>query len=86
MKRNTKATLVAGLALAFATSSALADAKILKFGHDNKADPFENPAHACTAVFANIVEADTNGEIKVEVYPSNQLGTAAEHVRWSATT
>ena len=39
------------------------------------------PAHACTAVFANIVEADTNGEIKVEVYPSNQLGSAAEHVQ-----
>lgn len=55
--------------------------KVLKFGHDNKTDPFENPAHACTAVFANIVEADTNGAITVEVYPSNQLGTAAEHVQ-----
>ncbi|WP_430475628.1 DctP family TRAP transporter solute-binding subunit [Thalassospira lucentensis] len=63
------------------TSMAFAEPKVLKFAHDNKADPFENPAHACTAVFANIVEADTNGEIKVEVYPSNQLGSAAEHVQ-----
>ncbi|WP_424934455.1 DctP family TRAP transporter solute-binding subunit [Amaricoccus macauensis] len=53
----------------------------IKFGHDNKADPFENPAHACTAVFSNILEAGTNGSIDVEVYGSNQLGTAAEHVQ-----
>ncbi|WP_417813188.1 DctP family TRAP transporter solute-binding subunit [Thalassospira alkalitolerans] len=67
--------------LASSTSLAYAEPKILKFAHDNKEDPFDNPAHACTAVFANIVEADTNGEIKVEVYPSNQLGSAAEHVQ-----
>ena len=67
--------------LASTTSLAYAEPKVLKFAHDNKEDPFENPAHACTAVFANIVEADTNGEIKVEVYPSNQLGSAAEHVK-----
>jgi len=67
--------------LASTTSLAYAEPKVLKFAHDNKMDPFENPAHACTAVFANIVEADTNGEIKVEVYPSNQLGSAAEHVQ-----
>lgn len=63
------------------TSMAFAEPKVLKFAHDNKTDAFENPAHACTAVFANIVEADTNGEIEVEVYPSNQLGSAAEHVQ-----
>ncbi|OSQ48850.1 DctP family TRAP transporter solute-binding subunit [Thalassospira alkalitolerans] len=67
--------------LASSTSLAYAEPKVLKFAHDNKEDPFDNPAHACTAVFANIVEADTNGEIKVEVYPSNQLGSAAEHVQ-----
>ncbi|WP_404420203.1 DctP family TRAP transporter solute-binding subunit [Thalassospira australica] len=67
--------------LASTTSLAYAEPKVLKFAHDNKEDPFENPAHACTAVFANIVEADTNGEVKVEVYPSNQLGSAAEHVQ-----
>lgn len=67
--------------LATGSGSAFAEGKVLKFGHDNKADPFENPAHACTAVFANIVEADTNGSIKVEVFPSNQLGSAKEHVQ-----
>lgn len=63
-----------------AASTAFAGGTI-KFGHDNKADPFENPAHACTAVFSNILEVGTNGSIDVEVFGSNQLGTAAEHVQ-----
>lgn len=61
---------------------ATAESKVLKFAHDNKTDPLDNPAHACTAVFANIVETDTNGEIEVEVFPSNQLGKASEHVQF----
>lgn len=70
----------AALAGMMTASTALAGGTI-KFGHDNKADPFENPAHACTAVFSNILEAGTNGSVDVEVYGSNQLGTAAEHVQ-----
>lgn len=69
-------------AIVGSATAGFADTKVLKFAHDNKTDPFENPAHACTAVFANIVEADTNGSVKVEVYPSNQLGTASEHVQF----
>jgi tripartite ATP-independent transporter DctP family solute receptor len=69
-------------AIIMSATGAFADTKVLKFAHDNKTDPFENPAHACTAVFANIVEADTNGSVKVEVFPSNQLGSAAEHVQF----
>ena len=70
----------AALAGMMTASSAFAGGTI-KFGHDNKADPFENPAHACTAVFSNILEAGTNGSVDVEVFGSNQLGTAAEHVQ-----
>ncbi|AKO95227.1 tripartite ATP-independent periplasmic transporter solute receptor, DctP family [Marinovum algicola DG 898] len=70
----------AALAGMMTASSAFAGGTI-KFGHDNKADPFENPAHACTAVFSNILEAGTNGSVDVEAFGSNQLGTAAEHVQ-----
>lgn len=55
--------------------------KVLRFAHDNKADMMENPAHAFTGVFKNIVEAASNGEIRVEIYPSNQLGSAKEHIQ-----
>lgn len=70
----------AALAGLLTTNAAFAGGTI-KFGHDNKADPFENPAHACTAVFSNILESGTNGSVDVEVFGSNQLGTAAEHVQ-----
>lgn len=75
--------LSTGLALAatLTASAAFADGGAIKFGHDNKTDPFENPAHACTAVFSNLVSAGTNGAVTVEVFGSNQLGTAAEHVQ-----
>ncbi|MCV0425633.1 MAG: DctP family TRAP transporter solute-binding subunit [Roseibium sp.] len=75
--------LTTGLALAvtMTASTALAAGGTIKFGHDNKTDPFENPAHACTAVFSNLVQAGTNGSVKVEVFGSNQLGSAAEHVQ-----
>ncbi|WP_424831426.1 DctP family TRAP transporter solute-binding subunit [Ruegeria sp.] len=62
-------------------STALAEGGVIKFGHDNKTDPFENPAHACTAVFSNLVNSGTNGSVSVEVFGSNQLGSAAEHVQ-----
>ena len=70
-----------GVAAAMTASGALADGDVIRFGHDNKEDPFENPAHACTAVFANLVEAGTNGSVTVEVFGSNQLGSATEHVQ-----
>ena len=75
-------TLMKGLAIAATVSATSASAGgVIKFGHDNKTDPFENPAHACTAVFSNIVTAGTNGSVSVEVFGSNQLGSAAEHVQ-----
>jgi tripartite ATP-independent transporter DctP family solute receptor len=75
-------TLIKGLAIAATISATSASAGgVIKFGHDNKTDPFENPAHAYTAVFSNIVTADTNGSVSVEVFGSNQLGSAAEHVQ-----
>ncbi|MFV1593812.1 DctP family TRAP transporter solute-binding subunit [Phaeobacter sp. JH20_36] len=75
-------SLFAGLAVAAITTANAASAEsVIRFGHDNKTNPFENPAHACTAVFSNLVAADTNGAVTVEVFGSNQLGSAAEHVQ-----
>ena len=48
--------LATGAALAglMTASAAFADSTI-KFGHDNKADPFENPAHAYTQALMKAV-------------------------------
>jgi len=73
--------ILTALALFTTAGGAFADGGVIRFGHDNQTDPFENPAHACTAVFSNLVTAGTNGGVTVEVFGSNQLGTAAEHVQ-----
>ena len=76
-----KETLATFALAATIATGAFAEGGVIRFGHDNQTDPFENPAHACTAVFANLVTAGTNGSVTVEVFGSNQLGSAAEHVQ-----
>ena len=71
----------AAIAATMIATSAFAQSAVIRFGHDNQTDPFENPAQACTAVFSNLVTAGTNGSVTVEVFGSNQLGSAAEHVQ-----
>lgn len=76
--------LTTGIALMGALTmgaSAVQAEKVIRFGHDNNTDVFENPAHAFTGVFKNIVESASNGEIQVQVFPNNQLGSAKEHVQ-----
>lgn len=53
--------------------SALA-AKTIKLHHLNKDDPFDNPTGAMATVFKSLVEAGTNGSVKVQTFPSGQLG------------
>lgn len=81
MKKLTKSLIATALATSLFTAPFAMAEKVLRIGHDNKADIMENPAHAFTGVFKNIVETATNGEIKVQVFPSNQLGTAKEHIQ-----
>ncbi|MGH1481059.1 MAG: DctP family TRAP transporter solute-binding subunit [Geminicoccales bacterium] len=70
-------TLLASAMLALSLGGAALPAaaeKVLKLGHLNNDDAFENPAGAFGKVFKNIVESATNGEIKVEIFPNGQLG------------
>lgn len=73
-------SLTATLALCAIAGAAQAQ-ETIRFGHDNKTDPFDNPQHACTAVFGNTATAETNGDITIEVFGNNQLGTASEHIQ-----
>ncbi|GLQ72445.1 ABC transporter substrate-binding protein [Vibrio penaeicida] len=81
MKNLSKTFLAATLAVSMVAAPYAMATKVLRIGHDNKADIMENPAHAFTGVFKNIVETASNGEIKVQVFPSNQLGSAKEHIQ-----
>jgi len=52
-----------------------ASAKItIKFAHAAGPDPYNSIEQAWLSVFKSVLEAETNGEIEVAVYPSEQLG------------
>jgi len=62
----------------FMASTTFAKAKVLKFGHVNA--PSSHFHFACME-FKKVLEAKSNGALKVEVYPSEQLGTGQEHIQ-----
>lgn len=64
----TAAVLIASAAPAYAQTT-------LKFGH--YAD-VKHPGHDAAVQFATNVEKRTNGQIKIQVFPSNQLGNPGE--------
>ena len=67
------------VALFFSVTTAVyAKAKVLKFGHVN------SPAshfHFASMEFKRVLEKNSNGALKIEVYPSEQLGTGQEHIQ-----
>lgn len=73
MKTITKLSLA--LSLAYAGSAAALDITI---GHVDSQDWTISKKGAATQVFKNIVEAESGGKIKVNVYPSGQLGGETE--------
>ncbi|KEA65253.1 TRAP-type C4-dicarboxylate transport system, periplasmic component [Marinobacterium lacunae] len=48
--------------------------KVMKIAHMNPGGPFESHAGAMVTVFKSLVEAGTNGSIKVQHFPDGQLG------------
>jgi len=74
MKKTAFVCICLFLSMLLMTGSVLAQqkAKVLKIGH--QMNP-EHPDHLGTMKFREIVEAKTGGSVKVEVYPSDQLGS-----------
>ncbi len=67
------AALATTVALAVVISPAHAE-KVLKISHLNPGDPFNNNSGAMTSVFKSLVEAGTNGSVKVQIFSDGQLG------------
>ena len=87
MKQNSKfkSTLLVGAAvLVLGVSSAYAD-KVIKLSHLNPGDPFNNNSGAMTSVFKSLVEAGTNGSVKVQIFSDGQLGKDNEVIEQTRT-
>ena len=79
--KHVRGLLVVALALVlmFGAVDAFAQNQIvLRLAHLNPQQPFEVPSAAMTAVFKASVEANSNNQIKVEIYDSGQLGAERE--------
>ena len=61
------------IAAAVAAASAIAAPVVLKLGHVAAADPKDNWQAGATE-FAKLVEQKSKGDVKVQVFPSSQLG------------
>lgn len=70
--------LLLKIALVLSLVSGVYAEKVIKLAHLNKNDPFDNPTGAMAVVFKSIVEAGTNGSVKVQIFPSGQLGKDSE--------
>ncbi|MBX6370558.1 MAG: C4-dicarboxylate ABC transporter substrate-binding protein, partial [Rhodospirillales bacterium] len=68
-----------GIALGLAAAPAAAQT-VIKFAHVDPADWTTSKKGAAAKVFKDIVEAESGGKIKVEVYPAGQIGGEAELV------
>ncbi|WP_413282621.1 TRAP transporter substrate-binding protein [Vibrio sp. MA40-2] len=73
MRSNFKKGLISALCLAWASSAYSAvELKLGHFGSEN------HPSHIAAMQFAKQVEARTNGEVEIELYPNNALGSPPE--------
>jgi len=78
--------LTAGSTLIYAQSlnPTPEDPITLRLGHENRGHwpdgegEFPDAEHAFALVFKSILEADTNGAVKVEIFPNSTLGSAKE--------
>lgn len=78
-RRSSVALMALGIALGLAAAPAAAQT-VIKFAHVDPADWTSSKKGAAAKVFKDIVEAESGGKIKVEVYPAGQIGGEAELV------
>lgn len=50
----------------------------IKLGHTDNPQPFDSPSQAMAVVFKDVLERETGGQIKVNIFPSSQLGNERE--------
>jgi tripartite ATP-independent transporter DctP family solute receptor len=63
------------LLIAVSTISGHAVAEtLIKLAHPNRNDPFDNSTAAMAVVFKNVLETNSAGAIRVDIYPEGQLG------------
>lgn len=72
------AVLVTGLCLTVSAPFSHAAGITLRLGHTDAPDVFTGKKHANAVMFKSVVESKTQGQVKIQIYPANQLGGERE--------
>jgi len=75
-----RSMLAVGCAALALLASPIVEAQTVKFAHVDPADWTTSKKGAAGKVFKDLVEAESSGAMKVELYPAGQLGGEAELV------
>ena len=78
MKKGLLMTLIIVLIISVVPFSLSAKEITIKLAHLNAQQPFDIPSAAMAAAFKSAVEANSNGEIKVDIFASGVLGKERE--------
>lgn len=78
MNKKLLKSLILAVILAAFTSNLSAQELTIKLAHLNAQQPFDIPSAAMAAAFKSAVEANSNGEIKVDIFASGVLGKERE--------
>jgi TRAP-type transport system periplasmic protein len=73
---------VTGLASVLTTPSPAAEPIVMRLGHELAVD---DPIHIGCLKAAEVIAEKSNGRLKLEIYPANQLGTGKELIAQVAT-
>ena len=76
-----RAAVIALLAALFAIPNVAGADAVIKLAHPNRNDPFDNSTAAMAVVFKNVLETNSGGEIRVDIYPEGQLGKDTDVVK-----
>jgi TRAP-type transport system periplasmic protein len=75
LKKSQIVMVIFAFVIGMAANCIAADQKVIKFAHgEGEIDILQHPYLAYTNVFKSVVEGQTGGRYKVEVYPNKQLG------------
>ena len=67
-----------GMLLLLLSASPVLAQTAIKIGHTDNQRPFDSPHAAMSVVFKGVLEQETQGKIKVNIFPSSQLGKERE--------
>lgn len=79
MKLSRRIALVLALVLILSLSGMAMAATVLTLNHDGA---IEHPYHAGSLKFAELVEAKTNGSIKIDIFPASQIASGTKAVEY----